>query len=69
MYTDFLYERLQRKGYLKRDVQRLVNQDRNVGACMLKNGDADGMVTGVTRAYDVALKDALLVLDPLEGQA
>ncbi|MFN7180516.1 NADP-dependent malic enzyme [Hyphomonas sp.] len=70
VYTDFLYQRLQRKGYLKRDVQRLVNQDRNVfGACMLKNGDADGMVTGVTRAYDVALKDALLVLDPLKGQA
>ncbi|HAY05840.1 MAG TPA: NADP-dependent malic enzyme [Hyphomonas sp.] len=70
VYTDLLYERLQRKGYLKRDVQRLVNQDRNVfGACMLKNGDADGMVTGVTRAYDVALKDALLVLDPIPGQA
>jgi len=70
VYTDLLYERLQRKGYLKRDVQRLVNQDRNVfGACMLKNGDADGMVTGVTRAYDVALKDALLVLDPILGQA
>jgi malate dehydrogenase (oxaloacetate-decarboxylating)(NADP+) len=70
VYTDLLYERLQRKGYLKRDVQRLVNQDRNVfGACMLKNGDADGMVTGVTRAYDVALKDSLLVLDPIPGQA
>ncbi len=70
VYVDLLYARLQRKGYLKRDVQRLVNQDRNVfGACMLKNGDADGMVTGVTRAYDVALKDALLVLDPIAGQA
>ncbi len=69
-YVDMLYERLQRKGYLKRDVQRLVNQDRNVfGCCMLKNGDADGMVTGVTRAYDAALKDALLVLDPIPGQA
>ncbi len=70
VYVDMLYARLQRKGYLKRDVQRLVNQDRNVfGACMLKNGDADGMVTGVTRAYDVALNDALLVLDPIPGQA
>ncbi|MEQ9326105.1 MAG: NADP-dependent malic enzyme, partial [Rhodospirillales bacterium] len=29
-YTDFLYERLQRKGLLRRDCQRLVNQDRNV---------------------------------------
>ncbi len=68
-YVDTLYKRLQRDGYLKRDVQRLINQDRNVfGACMVKNGDADGMVTGVTRNYDVALRDALLVLDPLPGQ-
>ena len=35
-YTDFLYNRLQRKGFLARDCQRLVNQDRNVfGACMV----------------------------------
>lgn len=66
-YTDYLYARLQRQGYLKRDVQRLVNQDRNVfGSCMLALGDADGMVTGVTRNYQVALEDSRLVLDPLE---
>ncbi|WP_084421213.1 NADP-dependent malic enzyme [Henriciella litoralis] len=65
-YTDYLYDRLKRQGYLRRDVQRLVNQDRNIfGSCMLKFGDADGMVTGVTRNYDVALKDVQLVLDPI----
>ncbi|MEO1642030.1 MAG: NADP-dependent malic enzyme [Pseudomonadota bacterium] len=65
-YTDYLYERLQRRGYLKRDAQRLVNQDRNVfGSCMLAHGDADGMVTGVTRNYDVCLTDVKLTLDPL----
>lgn len=65
-YTDFLYGRLQRRGYLKRDAQRLVNNDRNVfGCCMLALGDADGMVTGVTRNYDVALADVRLVLDPI----
>ncbi len=68
-YTDFLYERLQRRGYLKRDVQRIVNQDRNVFGCsMLACGDADGMVTGVTRSYDVCLTDVKLILDPLPGQ-
>ena len=68
-YTDYLYERLNRQGFLRRDVQRFVNQDRNVfGSCMLKFGDADGMVTGVTRNYDVALKDVQLVLDPIPGK-
>jgi len=68
-YSDFLYKRLQRKGYLRRDVQRLVNNDRNVfSTCMVKMGDADGMVTGLTRNYDAALKDVSLVLDPSEGE-
>ncbi|MBO6795708.1 NADP-dependent malic enzyme [Maricaulis sp.] len=68
-YAEFLYNRVQRKGYLRRDVQRMVNNDRNVfSACMVKLGDADGMVTGTTRAYDAALRDVQLVLDPAEGQ-
>ena len=68
LYADFLYERLQRQGYLRRDVQRRVNNDRNVfSACMLKMGHADGMVTGVTRHSNVVLKDVELVLDPLEN--
>ena len=69
IYADFLYERLQRKGYLRRDVQRLVNNDRNVfSACMVKLGDADGMVTGTTRSYAAALSDVGLVLDPAPRQ-
>jgi malate dehydrogenase (oxaloacetate-decarboxylating)(NADP+) len=54
-YTDFLYARQQRHGMLYRDCQRLVNQDRNVfAACMVACGDADAMVTGVTRnSFDV----------------
>jgi malate dehydrogenase (oxaloacetate-decarboxylating)(NADP+) len=68
-YTDYLYNRLQRKGYLRRDAQRLVNIDRNVfAACMLAHGHADGMVTGVTRHYDVALENIKLALDPRPGE-
>jgi malate dehydrogenase (oxaloacetate-decarboxylating)(NADP+) len=63
-YTDFLYKRLQRQGYLQRDAQRLINQDRNVfAACMVAIGHADGMVTGVTRNYATSLSDVLLVID------
>ncbi len=63
-YTDFLYKRLQRQGYLLRDAQRLINQDRNVfAACMVALGHADGMVTGVTRNYATSLSDILLVID------
>jgi len=55
VYAAYLYERLQRKGFLQRDCQRLVNQDRNhFAACMVALNDADAMVTGVTRnSFDV----------------
>jgi len=65
LYTDYIYRRLQRKGYLYRDALRLANNDRNVhAACMLAHGHADGMVTGVTRHYDVAFSNVRLALDP-----
>ena len=68
-YTDFLYKRVQRKGTLYRDCQRLVNQDRNVfAACMVANGDADAMVTGLTRSFSVCFEDVTRVIDPLPGQ-
>ena len=62
-FTETLYKRLQRSGFLRRDAQRLVNRDRNVfSALLLHHGLADGMVTGVTRSYDIALRDVQLVL-------
>jgi malate dehydrogenase (oxaloacetate-decarboxylating)(NADP+) len=68
-YTDALYTRLQRQGYLWRDCQRLVNQDRNVfAALMVACGDADAIVTGTTRAYHQALKDIRLVIPGEPGK-
>jgi malate dehydrogenase (oxaloacetate-decarboxylating)(NADP+) len=66
-YTDFLYGRLQRRGALHRDCQRMVNQDRNIfAACMVACGDADAMVTGVTRNYFTAFEEVMRVLGPKE---
>ena len=64
-YFEFLYKKLKRKGFLERDCQRLVNQDRNIFAsCMVANGDADGLVTGSTRNYFVAYDDITRVIEP-----
>ncbi|MDQ1219858.1 phosphotransacetylase [Agrobacterium sp. SORGH_AS 745] len=49
---------MQRGGFLLRDVQRLIHNDRNhFAACMVAMGDADAVVTGVTRNYSTALED------------
>ena len=68
IYAEFLYERLQRAGYLFRDCQRLINNDRNYfAACMIALGDADGLVTGVTRNYSNVLEDVRRVIDVRPG--
>ena len=70
VYAQFLFERLQRKGFLLRDCQRLINQDRNHFAdAMVARGDADAMVTGVTRDWPTAYNSVRLVLDPMEGHS
>jgi malate dehydrogenase (oxaloacetate-decarboxylating)(NADP+) len=68
-YSDALYHRLQRQGYLARDCTRMVMYDRNTfAAMMVRSGHADAMVTGVTRNFSVALDDINKVLDVRPGQ-
>ena len=67
-YADYLYARLQREGYLFRDCMRLINTDRNhFAACMVALGDADGLVTGITRNYSTVMQDLRRCIDPKPG--
>ncbi|MBD3762895.1 NADP-dependent malic enzyme [Sphingomonadaceae bacterium G21617-S1] len=67
--VDYLYDRLKRRGTLRREVQAMVNQDRNIfGALLLALGEADAMVTGVTRTYSATFRQIRRVLDPIEGK-
>src|SRR4029079_11556460 len=67
-YVAYLYERLQRQGYLVRAVQRLITQHGNhFAACMVARDDADAMLTGVTRNFSVALEDVRRVIDCKPG--
>ncbi len=68
-YIELLYKRLQRRGVLYRDCRRMVHHDRNVfGACMVAAGDADAMVTGLTRSFTVSYEEITRVLDPRQGE-
>ena len=67
--VDFLYARLQRRGVLRREVERMINQDRNIfGAVLLQLGEADAMITGVTRTFAQNLREVRRVIDPAEGR-
>jgi len=67
--VDFLYKRLQRRGYLRRDCERMINQDRNIfGAVLLQLGEADAMITGITRTYAHTMREIRRVIDPAPGR-
>ncbi|MBB5714919.1 NADP-dependent malic enzyme [Sphingomonas aerophila] len=67
--VDFLYKRLQRRGYLRREIERMVNQERNIfGALLLQLGEADAMITGTTRTWAQSMREVLRVIDAAEDR-
>jgi malate dehydrogenase (oxaloacetate-decarboxylating)(NADP+) len=67
--VDMLYSRLQRRGYLRRDCERMVNRERNVfGALLIEMGEADAMITGTTRTYSQTMRELNLVIGKKEGR-
>ena len=67
--AEHLYRRLQRKGALRRDVTRWVNQDRNIFASLLVElGHGDVLVTGVTRHFQQTIEQVNQVIDPEGGK-
>ena len=68
-YAAHIYERLQRKGFLKNDCLELLTNERNVfAACMVSLNDADAMICGLTRSYAASLESIEYVLDPIPNK-
>jgi len=62
--VDYIYEKHQRHGMLRREIERMVNQDRNYfAAAMLSLGEADAMITGTTRPFSQSLRQVRTVID------
>ena len=62
--VEHIYEKHQRHGLLRREVERMVNQDRNFfAAAMLSLGEADAMITGTTRPFSQSLRQVRQIID------
>ncbi|MDO5756429.1 MAG: NADP-dependent malic enzyme [Rhodobacterales bacterium] len=71
-YRNYLYNRLQRKGFDRHDINRLASRDRHVFASlMLAHGHGDGLITGATRksTYILELINHVFDADPEHGVA
>jgi len=66
--VDYIYGKHQRHGMLRREIERMVNQDRNYfAAAMLALGEADAMITGTTRPFSQSLRQVRLVIEDEPG--
>ena len=62
--VDYIYGKHQRHGLLRREIERMVNQDRNYfAAAMLALGEADAMITGTTRPFSQSLRQVRTVIE------
>jgi len=66
-YAEEMYSLRQRKGVTRREADQLI-LDRNVfGAMMVRLGDADAMVGGLTQHYPDMIRPALQVIEVRHG--
>ena len=66
--VEYVYDKRQRHGMLRREVERMVNQDRNTfAAAMLALGEGDAMITGTTRPFSQSLAQVRAVIDDEVG--
>ncbi|NOZ04026.1 MAG: NADP-dependent malic enzyme [FCB group bacterium] len=61
-YIMELYRLRQRKGVTRRRARNLMDNPNYFGTMMIKNGDADGMVSGISQNYADTLRPALQVI-------
>ena len=61
-YARFLWERRQRKGMSLDEARRRIFNGNYFGSCMVANGDADALVSGVNLHYPETIRPALEVI-------
>jgi malate dehydrogenase (oxaloacetate-decarboxylating)(NADP+) len=66
-YVDAFYELRKRKGTTRRDAEMLMRERHYFGPMMVHLGEADGMVSGLTKHYPDTLRPALQIIKLREG--
>ena len=67
LYSDLFFKKRQRKGINYYESRKLMNDRNYFGSMMVEMGDADAMISGLTRNYAEAIRPALQVIGTEEG--
>lgn len=66
-YAEILYKKRQRKGMTLRDCQQLLRDRNYYGAMMVEVGEADALVSGLTKDYPKTILPSLQIIGIAEG--
>jgi malate dehydrogenase (oxaloacetate-decarboxylating)(NADP+) len=66
-YAEMLYKKRQRKGTTYEDCKRMMRERNYFGSMMVELGDADALVSGLTKDYSTTISPALQVIGVAEG--
>lgn len=66
-YAEHLYQKRQRRGISKADAEKLILDRNYYAASMVQFGDADTLISGLTRNYAATIKPALQVIGAKDG--
>lgn len=66
-YAEFLYKKRQRRGITLFEAKKLMRDRNYFGAAMVQFGEADALISGLTKDYGSTIKPALQVIGIEEG--
>jgi malate dehydrogenase (oxaloacetate-decarboxylating)(NADP+) len=66
-YADYLYRNRQRRGVTLSESRKLLRDRNYYGACMVQFGEADALISGLTKDYATTIRPALQIIGTIEG--
>jgi malate dehydrogenase (oxaloacetate-decarboxylating)(NADP+) len=61
-YADYLYQKRQRRGITLYESKKLLHDRNYYGACMVQFGEADALISGLTKDYATTIRPALQII-------
>lgn len=66
-YSEIFFKKRQRKGFNKYESLKIMKDRNHFGCMMVETGDADAMLSGLTKNYAEAIRPALQIIGTEEG--
>jgi len=61
-FAEILFEKRKRRGFTRYEAQKIMRERNYFGAAMVRSGEADVLISGLTRNYPATIKPALQVI-------